>query len=183
MRCCDSSLPLLQLHLVCQNPAWPSQELPVLVCHHTHTALLFSNAQGLRTTLIARAQHVPPAVTCTSSVTLVLIACLHQLLVITCRAEHKKMNIYAASPDSSSAAAAAAHRVHPADVGADLCEDCGLLQDVAALAWTEAHHAVDVPGAIGILAIQGAARVSLCEVAHANKSCRLACVGIPRIPL
>lgn len=57
-----------------------------------------------------------------------------------------------------------------------MCEDCGLLEDVAALTGTEAHHAVDVPGAVGILAIQGAARVSLREVAHTNTSCRPACV-------
>lgn len=57
-----------------------------------------------------------------------------------------------------------------------MCEDCGLLEDVAALTGTEAHHAVDVPGAVGILAIQGAARVSLREVAHTNTSFRLVCV-------
>lgn len=57
-----------------------------------------------------------------------------------------------------------------------MCEDCGLLEDVAALTGSEAHHAVDVPGAVGILAIQGAARVSLREVAHTNTSCRPACV-------
>lgn len=57
-----------------------------------------------------------------------------------------------------------------------MCENCGLLEDVAALTGTEAHHTVDVPGAVSILAIQGAARVSLREVAHTNTSCRLACV-------
>lgn len=68
---------------------------------------------------------------------------------------------------------AAAHGVHPADVGADLCKDRGLLEDIAALTGTKAHYAVDVPGAVGILAIQRASRVSLREVAHTNTGCRL----------
>lgn len=45
------------------------------------------------------------------------------------------------------------HSVHPVDVGADLCEDGGLLEDVAALTRTKAHHTMDVPGAISVLAI------------------------------
>lgn len=49
-----------------------------------------------------------------------------------------------------------------------MCEDRGLLQDVAALAGTEAHHAVDVPGAIGVLAIQGATRVTLQVNTHTH---------------
>lgn len=78
---------------------------------------------------------------------------------------------------------AAAHSVHPADVGADLCKDRGLLEDVAALTGTEAHHTVDIPGAVGILAIQGTARVSLREGAHTNTGLACVCEGIPRIPL
>lgn len=42
-----------------------------------------------------------------------------------------------------------------------MCEDGGLLEDVAALTRTKAHHAVDVPGAVRVLAVQGAAGVSL----------------------
>lgn len=51
--------------------------------------------------------------------------------------------------------------VDPADVGADPGEDRGLLVVVAAHAGAKAHHAVHVPGAIGVLAVQGTARVSL----------------------
>ncbi|TNN76580.1 hypothetical protein EYF80_013230 [Liparis tanakae] len=43
-------------------------------------------------------------------------------------------------------------------VGADLCEDGGLVEHVAALARAEAHRAVDGPGAIGVLATQGPTR-------------------------
>lgn len=55
-----------------------------------------------------------------------------------------------------------AHCVHPADVGADLCEDGGLLEDVAALTRTKTHHTVNIPGAVSVLAIQRATRVPLC---------------------
>ena len=53
------------------------------------------------------------------------------------------------------------HCVHPVDVGADLCKDSGLLENITALTRTEAHHTVDVPEAIRVLTIQGATRVSL----------------------
>lgn len=55
-----------------------------------------------------------------------------------------------------------AHCVHPADVGADLCEDSRLLEDVAALTRTKTHHTANIPGAVSVLAIQRATRVSLC---------------------
>lgn len=58
------------------------------------------------------------------------------------------------------------HCVHPVDVGADLCEDSGLLEDVAALTGAKAHHTMDVPGAVRVLAIQGATRVSLWVSTH-----------------
>lgn len=48
-----------------------------------------------------------------------------------------------------------------------MCKDSGLLEDVAALTRTEAHDAVDVPGATGVLTIQGATRVSLWVKKHA----------------
>lgn len=51
--------------------------------------------------------------------------------------------------------------VDPVDVAADPGEDRGLLVVVAAHAGAKAHHAVHVPGAIGVLAVQGTARVSL----------------------
>lgn len=51
--------------------------------------------------------------------------------------------------------------VDPADVGADPGEDGGLLIVVAAHAGAEAHHAVHVPGAVAVLAVQGTSRVSL----------------------
>lgn len=53
------------------------------------------------------------------------------------------------------------HFVDPGDVGADPGEDGRLLGVVAAHAWTEAHHTMDLPGAIRALAVQGATRVSL----------------------
>ena len=53
------------------------------------------------------------------------------------------------------------HVVDPADVGADPGEDGGLLGVVAAHAGAKAHHTVDVPGAIRVLAVQGTAGVSL----------------------
>lgn len=53
------------------------------------------------------------------------------------------------------------HRVNPADVWANLCEDGGFLRDVAALTRTKAHHTVDLPGTINRLAIQRSPRVSL----------------------
>lgn len=53
------------------------------------------------------------------------------------------------------------HCVDPADVGADLCEDSRFLEDVATLARTKAHHTMDIPGTIRVLANQGATRVSL----------------------
>lgn len=51
--------------------------------------------------------------------------------------------------------------VDPVHVGADPGEDRGLLVVVAAHAGAKAHNAVHVPGAIGILAVQGTTRVSL----------------------
>ena len=53
------------------------------------------------------------------------------------------------------------HAVDPVYVGADLGEDGGLLGDVAPLSRSEADHTVNRPGAIRVLAVQGAARVSL----------------------
>lgn len=53
------------------------------------------------------------------------------------------------------------HVVDPGDVGADPGEDGGLLGVVAAHARAEAHHTVDIPGAITVLTVQGTARVSL----------------------
>lgn len=55
-----------------------------------------------------------------------------------------------------------AHCVHPADVGADLSEDGGLLEDIAALTRTKTHHTVNIPGAVHVLAVQRATGVSLC---------------------
>ena len=49
-----------------------------------------------------------------------------------------------------------------------MCEDCGLLEDVAALTRAKAHHSVNVPGAISVLAIQGATGVSLRGSAHTH---------------
>lgn len=51
--------------------------------------------------------------------------------------------------------------VDPAHVGADPGEDGGLLGVVAAHAGAEAHHTMDLPGAIVALAVQGTTRVSL----------------------
>lgn len=51
--------------------------------------------------------------------------------------------------------------VDPVDVGTDPGEDRGLLVVVAAHAGAKTNHAVHIPGAIGILAVQGSARISL----------------------
>lgn len=51
--------------------------------------------------------------------------------------------------------------VDPAHVGADPGEDRGLLGVVAAHAGAEAHHTMDLPGAIVALAVQGTTGVSL----------------------
>lgn len=53
------------------------------------------------------------------------------------------------------------HVVDPGDVGTDPGEDGGLLGVVAAHAGAEAHHTVDVPGAIRVLTVQRTAGVSL----------------------
>ena len=55
----------------------------------------------------------------------------------------------------------ATHVVDPGDVGAHTGEDGRLLGVVAAHAGAEAHHPVDVPGPIGVLAVQGSTGVSL----------------------
>ena len=47
-----------------------------------------------------------------------------------------------------------------------MCEHSRLLEDVAALTRTKAHHAVDLPEAIRVLAIKGATRVSLQASTH-----------------
>lgn len=51
--------------------------------------------------------------------------------------------------------------VDPVDVGTDPGEDRGLLVVVAAHAGAKTNHAVHIPGAIGTLAVQGSARISL----------------------
>ena len=51
--------------------------------------------------------------------------------------------------------------VYPANVGADFGEDGWLLEDIAACTRAEAHRSMDVPGSIGVLAVQGTPRVSL----------------------
>ena len=51
--------------------------------------------------------------------------------------------------------------VDPSNVGADLGEDGWLLEDVAARTRAEAHRAMDGPGSIRVLAVQGTPRVSL----------------------
>lgn len=53
------------------------------------------------------------------------------------------------------------HVVYPGNVGTDAGEDGGLLGVVAAHAGAEAHHTMNVPGAIRVLAVQGATGVSL----------------------
>lgn len=53
------------------------------------------------------------------------------------------------------------HVVDPVDVGTDSGEDRGLLVVVAAHAGAKTNHAVHIPGAIGTLAVQGSARISL----------------------
>ena len=49
----------------------------------------------------------------------------------------------------------------PVHVGADLCEDGGLLGEVAAEARAEADDAVDLPGTVRVLAVQRASGVPL----------------------
>ena len=53
------------------------------------------------------------------------------------------------------------HVVDPGNVGTDAGEDGGLLGVVAAHAGAKAHHTVNIPGAIRVLAVQGATGVSL----------------------
>lgn len=61
-----------------------------------------------------------------------------------------------------------AYRADPVDVGADLGEDGGLLGEIAAETGTEADDAVDLPGTVGVLAVQRAAGVPLSHVRTAS---------------
>lgn len=70
------------------------------------------------------------------------------------------------------------HVVDPVDVGADPGEDRGLLVVVAAHAGAKAHHTVHIPGAIGVLAVQGTAGVSLDNDTHRETRLRLP-LGLP----
>lgn len=54
------------------------------------------------------------------------------------------------------------HLVDPVDVGRHAGEDCRLLDHVAFQARTEADDAFHLPDAILTLAVQGAARITLC---------------------
>ena len=54
-----------------------------------------------------------------------------------------------------------AYRADPVDVGADLGEYSGLLGEIAAEPGAKADDAVNLPGTIGLLAVQRAARVTL----------------------
>lgn len=51
--------------------------------------------------------------------------------------------------------------VDPADVGADLGEDCWLLGIIAAQARAKAYNTINCPDTISILAVQGATRITL----------------------
>lgn len=53
--------------------------------------------------------------------------------------------------------------INPVIEGRHTGEDGGLLNVVAAQARHEAGNAVDLPTAVSILAVQGAARVTLCQ--------------------
>lgn len=57
-----------------------------------------------------------------------------------------------------------AYGADPVDVGADLGKDGGLLGEIAAEPGAEADDAMNLPGTIGVLAVQRAARVTLSHV-------------------
>lgn len=75
----------------------------------------------------------------------------------------------------------APYRVDPVYVGADLCEDRGLLGEVAAETRTKADNAMNLPRSISILTIQRTARVPLKRQKQTTPKTKIICSAFLRV--
>lgn len=73
-------------------------------------------------------------------------------------------HVFSSITKPKSNSAVRAYGVYPVRVGGDLCEDGGLLGEVAAETQTKADNAVNLPGAGTVPAVQWATGVALGDV-------------------